>query len=75
VTAGTCVQAAGDAFAFRLGRDDFRGVLALARALNPQLSATPEDYILANFHFNNEVHLAADLGLALRNFKLELFGY
>lgn len=74
-TAGTCAQPAADAFAFRIGRDDFREVLALARALNPQLSATPEDYILANFHFNNEVHMAAELGLALRNFKLELFGY
>lgn len=74
-TPGTCDQPASDAFAFRINRDAFRKIVATARSLRPQLSGNPEDYILANFHFNNEIHLAAELGLSLANYRLELFGY
>jgi hypothetical protein len=74
-SAGTCENGASDAFAFRLDRAAFRTVLQYARSLQPQLSATPEDYVLANFHFNNEIYLAAELGLSLGNYKLEIFGY
>jgi hypothetical protein len=74
-TAGTCAHPESDAFAFRLDRDAFRRVLELARSVRPQLSASPDDYILANFHFNNEIYRGAELGLALVNYRLELFGY
>jgi hypothetical protein len=73
--AGTCAQPSGDAFAFRIGRDDFVAVLNRARTIDVRLSVTPQKYILANFHFNNEVHRAGELGLSLSNFRLELFGY
>lgn len=72
---GTCDQPASDAFAFRIDRESFRKVVGIARSLRPQLSENPADYLLANFHFNNEIHLSAELGLALANYKLELFGY
>ena len=71
----TCDQPASDAFAFRINRDAFLKVLGFARSLQSQLSANPDDYILANFHFNNEIYLGAELGLSLANYKLELFGY
>jgi hypothetical protein len=74
-TAGTCDQPASTAFAFRINREAFRKVVETARSLQPRLSANPEDYALANFHFNNEIYLAAELGLSLANYKLELFGY
>lgn len=74
-TPGTCESRASDAFAFRINRDAFRKILEFGRSVRPQLSASPEDYILANFHFNNEIYLAAELGLSLANYKLELFGY
>jgi hypothetical protein len=74
-TPGTCEALASDAFAFRLNRDAFRKVLEFARSVRPLLSANPEDYVLANFHFNNEIYLSAELGLTLANYKLELFGY
>ncbi len=73
---GGCGQTASDTFIFRLGRADFQAVLDLARTANPRLSANPVDYILANFHFNNEIYLGGEIGAHLRNYRLELFaGY
>jgi hypothetical protein len=74
-TTGTCDQPASDAFALRLARADFQVVLDRARTANAELSASPDDYILANFHFNNEIHLGGEIGMTLGNYRVELYGY
>jgi hypothetical protein len=65
----------GGFFSFRITRDDFAKVLGLARTLNPQLSPDPMRYLLANFHFNNEIYREAELGLTLSNYTLKVYGY
>ena len=62
----------GGAFEFRVDRAEFQRVLDAARRLDSALSAEPADYLLDNFHFNNEVYREGDLGLTLAGFKLEL---
>lgn len=62
----------GGAFDFRVDRAEFQRVLDAARRLDPSFSADPGDYLLDNFHFNNDVYRAGDLGLTLAEFKLEL---
>jgi hypothetical protein len=69
---GGCEQPASDAFRFRIDRGDFQVVLDLARSLNGTLSSDPRDYLLANFHFNNEIHLGGELGARLMSYQLEL---
>ena len=65
----------GKQYTFRLGRDDFVKVLALARAANPNLSANPDDYLLVNFRFQNGIVGDASLAAGLTAFHLDTFGY
>lgn len=62
----------GGAFEFRVDRGEFQRVLDAARRLDGAFSADPADYLLDNFHFNNEVYRDGDLGLTLSDYKLEL---
>ena len=62
----------GGAFDFRIDGEEFARMLAAARTLQPALSPNPADYLLDNFHFNNEVYLDGEIGLRLRDFRLEL---
>lgn len=62
----------GGAFEFRVDRAEFQRVLDAARQLDAAFSADPADYLLDNFHFNNEVYREGGLGLTLADFKLEL---
>lgn len=62
----------GGPFEFRMDRDEFQRVLDAARTLDPALSADPADYLLDNFHFNNEVFGDGEIGLNLADFKVEL---
>lgn len=62
----------GGAFEFRVDRAEFQRVLDAARRLDPALSPEPGDYILDNFHFNNDLYREGDLGLNFADFKLEL---
>lgn len=62
----------GGAFEFRVDRGEFQRVLDAARRLDATLSGDPGDYLLDNFHFNNEVYREGDLGLTLADFRLEL---
>ncbi len=47
-------------------------VLDAARTLDPALSADPADYLLDNFHFNNEVFGDGEIGINLADYKVEL---
>lgn len=62
----------GGPFEFHMNRDEFRNVLASARTVYSALSAEPEDYLLDNVHFNNEVYGDGEIGLNLSNFRLEI---
>jgi len=70
-----CTAPTSQSFKFRINRGDFRKVLDLARTANPGLSADPADYLLDNFHFNNEVFLDGEIGVTLSDYRLEIFGY
>jgi hypothetical protein len=70
-----CAVGPRQSFKFRINRTDFQNVLDLARAANPRLSAAPADYLLDNFHFNNEVFRDGEIGVTLSNYRLEIFGY
>ena len=60
-------------FEFRLRREDFAQVVAMARESNPALSANTADYILVNFRFRGGVFNDAELGMALQSLKLDIF--
>ena len=62
----------GGSFEFRIGLAEFQRVLEAARTLQPQLSANPADYLLDNFHFNNEVVNDGEIGLRLWGYTLQL---
>ena len=64
--------AAFGTFDFRMAREDFQRVLDAARTVNPRLSADPADYLVDNFHFNNEVVGNAEIGAGLGQFSLRL---
>lgn len=55
---------------FRMDVAEFHRVLEAARSVDPRLSMDPADYVLDNYHFNNEVvnegEIAVDLGVDLR---------
>ena len=51
IACGACVPETS--FKFAINRAEFAQVLALARTLEPALSADPVDYRLANFRFQN----------------------
>jgi hypothetical protein len=62
----------GGPFEYRMDRTEFARVLASARTLDPALSAAPEDYLLDNYHFNNEVAGDGEIGMNLGGFRLEI---
>jgi hypothetical protein len=62
-------------FDFRITAADFAKVIGLARASNPALSVNSADYILVNFRFRHGVLNDADVGAALTNLRLGVFGY
>lgn len=62
----------GGAFEFRMDRAEFQRVLDAARTLDATLSADPADYLLDNFHFNNEVFGDGEIGLNIADFQVEL---
>ncbi len=62
----------GGYFEFRVDRAEFQRVLDAARTVDLALSASPADYLVDNFHFNNEVYGDGDIGINLAGFTLEL---
>lgn len=62
----------GGYFELRMNRDEFRNVLVSARTIYPDLSPEPGNYMLDNYHFNNEVYGDGEIGLNLEGFKLDL---
>ena len=56
---------ASGSFDFRMDRAEFLRVLADARSLDPALSPDPGDYLMDNFHYNNEVVGDGEVGLNL----------
>jgi hypothetical protein len=62
----------GGYFEYRMDRDQFQRVLDSARTIDPALSDSPADYLLDNFHFNNEVYGDGEIGVNLANYTLEL---
>lgn len=62
----------GGHYEFRFGREEFARVLAAARTLNPALSANPADYMLDDYHFNNEVAGDGEIGMNLGAMTLRL---
>jgi hypothetical protein len=71
--AGSCDFAGEQGYRFRIDRASFAGVLARARGLQPHLSPSPADYLLVNYHFNNEVYRGAEIAGRLRDFTLEIY--
>jgi hypothetical protein len=68
---GAC-DASGIDFSFRIDADDFAKVLALARGVNPALSANPADYAVENLQFRNETFRDAEIGLVVNAVRLTL---
>ena len=66
------IGAADGVFDFRMAREEFQRVIDAARTLNPRLSPDPADYLVDNFHFNNEVVGNAEIGMGLGQFSLRL---
>jgi len=66
------VYGLGGAFEFRMNRDEFLNVLKDARSVDAALSADPGDYLLDNFHFNNEVYGDGEIGMNIAGFRLEI---
>ena len=62
----------GGAFDFRMNRDEFQRVVDDARKVDGALSASPGDYILDNFHFNNEVYRDGAIGINLGDYTLQV---
>jgi Repeat of unknown function (DUF5648) len=71
IACGDCVPQTS--FKFAINRTEFAQVLALARTLEPALSADPVDYRLANFRFQNEAYGDAESGVSITGLKLEIF--
>jgi hypothetical protein len=63
---------ASGSFDFRMDREEFQRVVDSARRINPALSTNPSDYLVDNFHFNNEVVGNAEIGMSLGLFSLRL---
>jgi hypothetical protein len=62
----------GGYFEFRMDRAQFQRVIDAARTVDPALSSSPADYLVDNFHFNNEVYGDGEIGVNLADFTLEL---
>jgi hypothetical protein len=50
----------------------FQRILDAARTVDAALSASAADYLLDNFHFNNEVFGDGEIGINLAGYTLEL---
>lgn len=48
---------------FRINRDEFHLIVGAARTVDPALSSNPDDYMVDNFHFTNEVVGDGRIGL------------
>jgi len=59
-------------FEFRMNRAEFAAALAAARTVDPAVSSDPADYLMDNFHFNNEVFGDGEIGITLTNYRLQL---
>jgi len=66
------VYGLGGPFEFRMNRDEFLNVLKDARSVDAALSANPDDYLIDNFHFNNEVYGDGEIGMNIAGFRLEI---
>jgi hypothetical protein len=62
----------GGYFEFRMDRDEFQHVVDAARTVDSALSSAPADYLVDNFHFNNEVYGDGEIGLNLDSYTLDL---
>jgi hypothetical protein len=62
----------GGPFEFRMNRSEFQHVLDTARTIEPALSPAPADYLVDNFHFNNEVYGDGEIGVNIEFFTLDL---
>lgn len=62
----------GGAFEFRMDRGEFQRVLDAARSVDATLSPDPADYLVDNFHFNNEVYGDGEIGLNIDHYTLDL---
>ena len=62
----------GGAFELRMDRAEFQKVLDAARTVDASLSDSPADYLVDNFHFNNEVYGDGEIGINLADYKLVL---
>jgi len=62
----------GEHHEFRFSRADFQRVLAAARTLQPTLSPSPADYMLDDYHFNNEVAGDGEIGITLAAMTLRI---
>ncbi|HSS27572.1 MAG TPA: hypothetical protein VLL50_06430, partial [Usitatibacter sp.] len=60
-------------FGFRLRKEDFEKVIAIARASNSALSADPRDYLLVNFRFRMGIFGDADLGANVSPLSLSVY--
>lgn len=56
-----------------MNRVEFQSVLNDGRRLDAALSSNPDDYILDNFCFNNEVAGDGEIGINLANYRLEVW--
>jgi len=55
-----------------MNRDEFQRAVNAARTVDSALSADPADYLVDNFHFNNEVFGDGEIGLNLDSYTLAL---
>ena len=62
----------GGYFEFRMDKAEFQHVIDSARTIDPALSPSPADYLVDNFHFNNEVYGDGEIGINLDRYTLEL---
>jgi hypothetical protein len=62
----------GGYFEFRVDEAQFQRILDAARTVDAALSASAADYLLDNFHFNNEVFGDGEIGINLAGYTLEL---
>ncbi len=70
--AGPSAQSRFGRFDFRVDRAEFQRILDAARQADPALSANPADYLVDNFHFNNEVVGDAEIGMNLYHVSLRV---
>jgi hypothetical protein len=59
-------------YGFIMNRHEFQNVLNAARSVDPALSPDPNDYLLDNFQFKNEVAGDGKIGVRLSDFGLHV---